>query len=343
MMKNFSSENREFWTELANGCLRCDVCPRQCQLRDQQVGYCSARKRQENKIVLISYGLTSGLSIDPVEKKPLYHFLPGIKVLSFGGWGCNLACQFCQNSSLVHSQSFEVGAVALTPEQIAMSAQEQDCAGVAFTYNEPIIAAEYVIDCAKACHQCGVKTIAVSNGYVLEEARRQFFGEIDAVNIDLKSFTEDFYQRICSGHLQPVLDTLRYLVNETPVWVEITNLIIPGKNDNVSEINELTRWIVQELGTQVPLHFSAFHPSFRMKNNPACGLVILERAREIAMENGIKFVYLGNVRHPNGSNTFCPSCNQLLIDRSGFSVSNHLVLSDGSCSYCGCAIPGVWH
>lgn len=332
----------EFWTLLANGLLRCEVCPRQCQLSDQQAGFCSVRKRCGERIELISYGLTSNPSIDPVEKKPLYHFSPRARVLSFGSSGCNLACKFCQNSALVKSSSFLEGAVSLSPERVVSMAKEYNCLGVAFTYNEPAVAVEYVADCAKLCHQHGIKTVAVTNGYIQGDARSVFFHDIDAVNVDLKAFSDDFYQRLCSGSLQPVLETLRYLVHETSVWVEITNLVIPGENDQPQQISALSEWIVDELGAHIPLHFSAFFPSFKMKDKPPCSVEVLQSAREIALDKGLQYVYLGNVRHQYGATTFCPSCGKPLIERAGFEILSNSLSVDGCCCRCGFAIAGVW-
>lgn len=336
------SEQSPFWTPLSKGRLRCEVCPRHCQLSDQQIGFCGVRQGRPDKIALLSYGRTSGLAVDPIEKKPLYHFLPGSTVLSFGSAGCNLACRFCQNWNLVQAKELLHGGTVITAEQIVAYAKAQRCPSVAFTYNEPIISIEYVLDCARECHRASIRTVAVTNGYIAGKVRPIFFKEIDAANVDLKAFSADFYSRFCSGSLQAVLDTLTYLVNETDVWLEITNLLIPGENDHDQQLEKLTDWIAKQLGLNVPLHFSAFHPAFKMGDYPPTSLDRLERAREIAISKGLNYVYLGNVNSSNSSSTFCCKCRKPVIVRNGHAVLKKSLRADGCCEFCGAVQAGIF-
>lgn len=321
--------------------LQCVLCPRRCLIRDGERGACLGRRNIAGELVAESYGLSSGFAVDPVEKKPLYHFLPGRDILSFGTAGCNLACQFCQNWSMSHPRDLTGLCVEALPDDIVAKALEISVPAVAFTYNEPIVFAEYVMDTARACQKKGIRTAAVTSGYISHEARPHFFEHIDAANVDLKSFRDDFYRRLCSASLQPVLDTLVYLKNKTKVWLEITNLIIPQENDSSGELQDMSRWIVEELGPDVPLHFSAFHPDYRMRDKSSTTLETLRRARDIARAAGLRYVYTGNVRDEEGASTECPFCGKMLIRRSGFSVvENHL--KKGKCGYCAETIAGVF-
>jgi len=293
-------------------------------------------------MVLTSYGRSTGFCIDPIEKKPLHHFLPGSKVLSFGTAGCNLGCLFCQNWSISKSREMErLSAVAL-PNTIAAAAKELGCSSVAFTYNDPVIFLEYAVDTAKICHELGIRSVAVTAGYISEEARRDFFRHMDAANVDLKGFTEEFYHKICAGHLQPVLDTLEYLHNETDVWTEITCLLIPGENDSEDEIHRMTEWIVQHLGPSVPVHFTAFHPDWKMLDTPATPASTLHMARSIALGNGVRYVYVGNVFAPGASSTYCHACGAMLMGRQWFDVTEWNLTDDGHCRSCGEQCPGVF-
>ena len=251
----------KYWHKLEDGRIQCDVCPRECKLHEGQQGLCFVRANKNDQIVLTTYGRSSGFCVDPIEKKPLNHFLPGTPVLSFGTAGCNLACKFCQNWDMSKSREMDILADQASPEKIARVAKELGCRSVAYTYNDPVIFMEYAIDVAKACREYDIKSVAVTAGYISEEPRKEFFRYMDAANVDLKAFTDEFYWKITGGHLQPVLDTLIYLKHETDVWVELTTLLIPGKNDSEEELNEMTRWVVDNLGPDVPMHFSAFHPS----------------------------------------------------------------------------------
>jgi pyruvate formate lyase activating enzyme len=318
-------------------------------LREGQRGFCFVRECREEEIVLTSYGRSSGFCIDPIEKKPLNHFLPGTPVLSFGTAGCNLGCKFCQNWDISKSRQTDTLADAASPETIAKAALELGCKSVAFTYNDPVIFMEYAADIATACHEVGIKTVAVTAGEICEEPRRDFFQSIDAANVDLKAFTERFYHEICSSHLQSVLETLVYLKQETDVWVEITTLLIPGENDSDAELDEMTKWVVENLGSDVPMHFTAFHPDFRMLDKPHTPPETLKRARDITMRNGVRYAYTGNVRDLAGGTTHCHSCGLRLLVRDGYVIRECYLTDDGRCIGCGtqCAghfdgKPGDW-
>ncbi|MDQ7012122.1 MAG: AmmeMemoRadiSam system radical SAM enzyme [Mariprofundaceae bacterium] len=331
-----------YWHRLDDGRIQCDVCPRDCKLHDGQRGLCFVRKCEDGQIVLTTYGRSSGFCVDPIEKKPLNHFLPGSSVLSFGTAGCNLACKFCQNWDISKSREFDRLCDEASPETIAEAAREAGCASVSFTYNDPVIFLEYAVDTARACHALGIRTVAVTAGYIHTEARKEFFAHMDAANIDLKAFTEDFYHKLCVGHLEPVLETLKYLKHETDVWFEITTLLIPGHNDSDDELRDLSRWIVTELGPDVPLHFSAFHPDYKMMDVPPTPAATLSRARRIAMDAGLHYVYTGNVHDTTGGTTYCPNCATPLIVRDWYEIPDYQLSDDGHCPQCGKKIAGVF-
>ena len=339
----------KYWQRLENGRVQCDVCPRFCKLKEGQRGMCFVRARQGDGVVLTTYGRSSGFCIDPIEKKPLNHFYPGSAVLSFGTAGCNLACSFCQNWDI--SKSREVGRLAdeASPEAIVRAATEFGCRSVAFTYNDPIIFLEYAVDVAKACRAQGVKTVAVTSGYMTAEPREELYEHVDAANVDLKGFTERFYEKICAGNLAPVLETLEYLKCETNVWFEISTLLIPGENDSNEELDTMTAWVVEHLGTDVPIHFTAFHPDWRMLDKTATPASTLTRARNIALRNGIRYAYTGNVPGKAGGSSYCHACGKLLIGRDGYELSEWDVTADARCRFCGArcagvfeAAPGMW-
>jgi pyruvate formate lyase activating enzyme len=331
-----------YWHPLEDGRLQCDVCPRFCKLQDGQRGLCFVRAREGDGMVLTTYGRSSGFCIDPIEKKPLNHFLPGTPVLSFGTAGCNLTCKFCQNWDISKAREVDRLNDWASPAAIAETAQRMGCRSVAFTYNDPVIFLEYAVDTARECRSRGIKTVAVTAGYVTEAARREFFAGMDAANVDLKAFTDDFYHRLCGGHLAPVLETLEYLKHETSVWLEITTLLIPGANDGDAEITALSRWIVEHLGPDVPLHFSAFHPDWKMTDTPATPPATLTRARSLALAAGVRFVYTGNVHDKTGGSTWCPGCGALLIERDWYRLGRWGLTADGRCRSCGIAIPGLF-
>jgi len=329
-----------YWHRLEDGRVQCDLCPRACKLNEGQRGLCFVRGRLGDGMVLATYGRSSGFCVDPIEKKPLNHFLPGTPVLSFGTAGCNLTCKFCQNADISKAQEFDKLNDAASPAMIAEAAQQLGCRSVAFTYNDPVIFLEYAVDVARECHARDIATVAVTAGYISPEARPEFFSVMDAANVDLKGFSDSFYQRLCGAHLAPVLDTLDYLHHETNVWLEITTLLIPGENDSVQEITELSRWIYQHLGGDVPLHFTGFHPAWRLTDKPKTPIEALTRARTIAMAEGLRFVYIGNAHDPAGASTWCPSCGKPVILRNWHQLEQWNLDEAGCCKDCGAPIPG---
>lgn len=331
-----------YWHRLEDGRLQCDLCPRFCKLHEGQRGLCFVRANQNQAIVLTSYGRSSGFAIDPIEKKPLNHFLPGTPVLSFGTAGCNLACKFCQNWDISKSRQMDSLMERALPEDIARAAKALGCRSVAFTYNDPVIFHEYAIDTAKACRDLGIRSVAVSAGYVCPEPRAEFYRHMDAANIDLKAFTERFYHKITGAHLQPVLDTLEYIKHQTAVWLEITTLLIPGENDSEEELEALTQWVVESLGPDVPLHFSAFHPDWKMRDKPSTPLGTLIRARNIALKNGVRYAYVGNVHYKEGDSTYCHRCGELLIGRDWYELAEWNLTARGHCRQCGASCAGVF-
>ncbi|MFC1730168.1 AmmeMemoRadiSam system radical SAM enzyme [candidate division KSB1 bacterium] len=328
-----------YWRRLDDGRVQCDLCPRFCRLHEGQRGFCFVRMNIDDRIVLTTYGKSSGFCIDPIEKKPLNHFYPGSSVLSFGTAGCNLGCKFCQNWNISKSREMDRIADRASADQIAAAARNSDCKSVAFTYNDPVIFAEYAIDIAHACHEAGVKTVAVTAAYISGKARQEFFSHMDAANVDLKAFTQDFYKKLCLGNLQPVLDTLIYLKHETEVWVEITTLLIPGANDSEKELHGLSEWIAGELGNDVPLHFTAFHPDFKLRDRSPTAKAILDRAREIALSKGLHYVYTGNVYDVKHGSTYCPRCGKAIIEREWYDLHGYH-LTGNKCAFCGFEIAG---
>lgn len=329
------------WHRLEDDRVQCDVCPRACKLREGQRGLCFVRGCENGEIKLYSYGRSSGFCVDPIEKKPLNHFLPGSAVLSFGTAGCNLACKFCQNWDLSKSRAMDRLTDAARPDTLARAARRLGCASLAFTYNDPTVFMEYAMDTADAGHALGIRSVAVTAGYMCAAPRREFYRHMDAANVDLKGFTEEFYREVCGGHLQTVLDTLVYLKHETRVWFEVTTLLIPGLNDSDAELENETRWFMENLGPDVPLHFTAFHPDWKMRNRPFTPLATLERARRIALHNGLHYCYTGNVHDRAGSSTWCPGCGALMIERDWYELGEWHLTSTGACERCGTRVPGV--
>jgi pyruvate formate lyase activating enzyme len=329
-----------WWHRLDDGRIQCDLCPRDCKLHDGQRGACFVRQNVGGEMALTTYGRSSGFCIDPIEKKPLHHFYPGSSVLSFGTAGCNLACKFCQNWDISKSKDMDRLMDQASPEDIARAAADSNCKSVAFTYNDPVIFAEYAMDAADACHARGIKTVAVTAGYIHAEPRREFYAKMDAANVDLKAFTDEFYFKLTGAHLEPVLDTLRYIRHQTDTWLEITTLLIPGKNDSDGELQAMSRWIARELGPEVPLHFSAFHPDYRMTDIPATPAHTLTRARDIARQAGLRYVYTGNVHDTEGGTTWCPSCQAPLIVRDWYRIDDYQLTADGHCPHCQAGIAG---
>jgi len=330
-----------YWQRLADGRIQCDLCPRTCRLREGQRGLCFVRACENQGIVLTSYGRSSGFCVDPIEKKPLNHFLPGTPVLSFGTAGCNLACRFCQNWDMSKSREMDTLADAASPERIARVAGDLGCRSVAFTYNDPVIFMEYAVDVAEACHEVGIRAVAVTAGYICEEPRARFFRHMDAANVDLKAFSGQFYRRITGSRLEPVLETLEYIRHETDVWLEITTLLIPGHNDSDAEIEAMSGWIMRRLGPDVPLHFTAFHPDWKMRHVPPTPPATLSRARRIARQQGLRHVYTGNVHDREGGETRCHCCGELLIARDWHELTDWRLDAGGCCPGCGTRCPGI--
>ncbi len=335
-----------YWSRTTDGRLQCDVCPRECKLRPGQRGLCFVRASDGDQVVLTTYGRSSGFCIDPIEKKPLNHFLPGTPVLSFGTAGCNLTCKFCQNHDISKSREFDKLQQQASPALIARAAVEAKCRSVAVTYNDPVIFLEYAVDVAKACHEQDVKMVAVTAGYMGPDARREFYDHMDAANVDLKAFTQKFYRELCSAELDKVLETLVYINHETNCWLEITDLLIPGHNDGDDEIKAMTDWILENLGPDVPLHFSAFHPDWKMLDVPRTPAATLFRARKIAKAAGLNHVYCGNVHDKETGSTYCQNCGGLLIGRDWYELSDWAITCEGNytgnCQACGTPVPGVF-
>ena len=331
-----------YWHKLDDGKVECDLCPRHCRIGEGQRGLCFVRGNLNGELVLTTYGRSSGFCVDPIEKKPLNHFLPGTPILSFGTAGCNLTCKFCQNWDISKARHFDKLQDRASPEMIADMAVQTGSRSVAFTYNDPVIFLEYAVDTAKACHERGLKTVAVTAGYIEPEARREFFAHMDAANVDLKAFTEDFYHQLSTAHLAPILETLEYLKHETEVWFELTTLLIPTKNDGDAELDAMTAWVVEHLGPDVPMHFTAFHPDYKMTDLPPTPITTLTRAREIARRNGVRYAYTGNVHDKGGESTYCHACGQVLIERDWYVLGAYNLTDDGRCTKCGTRCAGVF-
>lgn len=330
----------KYQNTLKDNITQCTVCPRLCKLKDGQAGFCQVRKNIGGDIVMTSYGYNTGLAVDPIEKKPLYHFYPGSKVLSFGTLGCNMGCMFCQNWHITKSKA-DPKINHTEPEEIVRIAQKLNCKSVAFTYNDPTVFLEYAVDTAKICRENDIKTIAVTAGYINPEPRKELFELMDAANIDLKAFSEEFYKKNCLAHLEPILDTIKYVKHETGCWLELTTLLIEGENDSDDELKRECEWIVENLGVDVPLHFSAFHPSYKMMNKPLTKFSTLLKAYNIAKEAGIRYVYTGNVRDDKTSTTYCHACSKPLIVRDGYGILEYN-LEHENCNVCGAKCAGVF-
>ncbi|MCL5668914.1 MAG: AmmeMemoRadiSam system radical SAM enzyme [Gammaproteobacteria bacterium] len=329
-----------YWHKLEDGRIQCDLCPRDCKLHEGQRGACFVRKMEGGRMILTTYGRSSGFCVDPIEKKPLSHFYPGTSVLSFGTAGCNLACKFCQNWDISKSREVDRLNDEASPEDIARAAEQYGCKSVAFTYNDPVIFAEYAMDVADACHARGIQAVAVTAGYMHDTARRDFYARMDAANVDLKAFTDEFYYKVTGAHLAPVLETLKYLKHETKVWFEITTLLIPGYNDSDAELARMCEWIMQHLGPDVPLHFSAFHPDYKMLDVPPTPAATLKHARRIALNTGLRYVYTGNVHDREGDTTFCHACRAPLIVRDWYEILEYRLTPQGCCPQCHTALAG---
>jgi pyruvate formate lyase activating enzyme len=329
-----------WWNPEPNHRVHCYLCPRHCHIGQGQSGFCYIRVNQNGKLYSLGYAAPAALQVDPIEKKPLNHFFPGTRIFSMGTAGCNMGCFFCQNWDISKSHHDQVHSKHVPPESVPLLAKKYGCQSIAFTYNEPTIWGEYVIDICKAAKSLGLKTVMITNGYITREAFHDIYDHIDAANVDLKAFTENFYGKITLTHLQPVLDTLKWLKNETNVWFEITNLMIPTLNDDLAETEKLADWILFNLGPDVPLHFTAFHPDFKLQDKPPTPPQTLHQARQIALDTGLRYVYEGNI-HSDASNTHCPGCNKLLIQRDWHNILQNK-LKAGHCPRCQTPIPGRW-
>ncbi len=331
-----------YWLMEADGRIRCDVCPRECRLKEGQRGLCFVRARINDEIVLTTYGRSSGFCIDPIEKKPLNHFLPGTPVLSFGTAGCNLTCKFCQNHDISKSRQMDSVMEQASPDALANAALKTGCRSVAYTYNDPVIFLEYAVDVAAACHARGLKNVAVTAGYIKEQAREEFFQRMDAVNLDLKAFTESFYKQLCSASLESVKETAVYLAKKPDTWLELTTLLIPDENDGEAEIEALSAWVLEALGPDVPVHFTAFHPDFRMLEKERTPPATLMRAYRIAIRAGIRHVYTGNIHHEPTGSSYCPGCNTKVVGRDWHQLTHWGLGQGGHCTNCGTSIAGVF-
>jgi pyruvate formate lyase activating enzyme len=340
LQKTEALHEARWWETDAQGKLHCYLCPRHCHIGEGQAGFCFIRVNEGGKLYSLGYASPAAIQIDPIEKKPLHHFLPGTRIFSLGTAGCNMGCFFCQNWDISKSRSDQVHSTRLVPEQVVELAIRYGCPSIAFTYNEPTIWGEYVMDIAKAAHQRGLNTVMVTNGYISPEAFHDIYDHMDAANVDLKAFTEGFYAKITLTHLEPVLETLKRLKSETNVWFEITNLMIPTLNDDPAETRKLAEWVLENLGPGVPLHFTAFHPDFKLRDKPGTPPETLHRARSIAREVGLHYVYEGNI-FSDGAHTLCPNCATTLIRRSWHDVQQNR-LRGGACPICGQTIPGRW-
>jgi len=325
---------------MEDGRLQCDLCPRHCHLKEGQRGLCYVRQCLDDEVKLVSYGRSSGFCVDPIEKKPLNHFYPGSAVLSFGTAGCNLACKFCQNWDMSKSREMDTLADRASPEKLAQVCEEMSCRSIAYTYNDPVIFLEYAVDVAQACRERDIKSVAVTAGYIDPEPRVEFFKLMDAANVDLKAFSDRFYHKICGGHLAPVLETMEYIKHETDTWLELTTLLIPGENDSEQELQEMTAWVVEHLGADVPMHFTAFHPDWKMLDIDSTPAATLTKARKIALANGVHYAYTGNVHDSGGSSTWCHNCGELLIERDWYQLGRWGLDNNGNCAKCGTTVPG---
>ncbi|GMR25695.1 MAG: AmmeMemoRadiSam system radical SAM enzyme [Ignavibacteria bacterium] len=331
----------KWWEPADNEKILCTLCPRYCKIGDGQPGFCYIRQNHNGKLYTLGYARPTGFAIDPIEKKPLNHFLPGTTVLSFGTAGCNLGCKFCQNWSMSKAKIDELNSLNVTPQEVVALAIKKGTPSIAYTYNDPTIFGEYVIDISMLAREAEIKSVMVTAGYIDKEARKDVYKYIDAANVDLKGFTEKFYWKTTSSHLEDVLETLVWLKNETDVWFEITTLLIPDENDSEQEIKSECDWILNNLGDTVPLHFTAFHPDFRMMDKENTPERTLTKAREIALSMGIKYCYVGNVHNFKGQTTFCPNCEETLIRRDWHTVISDSLIA-GRCNNCDYAIHGVF-
>ncbi|HEX9972503.1 MAG TPA: AmmeMemoRadiSam system radical SAM enzyme [bacterium] len=331
-----------YYEKLPNRKIKCVLCPRECVIDDQETGYCGVRENHGGTYYTLVYGRPCSLNNDPIEKKPLFHFLPGTTAFSIATVGCNVLCKFCQNWQISQARPDQVQSYDLPPDAIAQNAKSYGARSIAYTYTEPVIFTEYMYDCAVAAHQLNVKSVMISNGYIQAQPMKDLCQVLDAVKIDLKAFTQKFYKEMVAGELQPVLDTLVLLVKEG-IWTEIVYLVIPTLNDDPKELKQMCDWIAKELGPNVPIHFSRFHPQYRLKNLPPTPGKTLETARKIALDSGLNFVYIGNIPGHEAENTYCPGCKKIVIQRMGYQIIKQNLKTSGNCEFCGHKIAGIWN
>ncbi len=340
-MKTEDLKLAQWWEPAENEKILCTLCPRYCTIGNGQVGFCFIRQNINGKLYSLGYGRPTGFAIDPIEKKPLNHFLPGSQILSFGTAGCNLGCKFCQNWSISKARFDSIRSYNATPEDVISLAKKNNTPSIAFTYNDPVIFGEYVIDISQIANDENIRTVMVTAGYIDKNARKDVFKYINGANVDLKAFSEKFYHKLTLSHLNDVLNTLIWLKNETSIWFEITTLLIPDENDSDDEIKKMIDWILQNLGDEVPIHFTAFHPDFKMATKSRTPASTLTRARNIALSSGIKFCYLGNIHDQQAQTTYCSSCSKPIIKRDWHSITEQN-MNKNKCSNCGNILPGVF-
>lgn len=337
------SEGKEamLWERL-NDDVRCMLCNHHCTIPPGKTGICAVRKNVDGALRTLIYGMTSSIAVDPIEKKPLFHFCPGTDVLSLGTVGCNFRCLHCQNYTISMARVGDIPLYSISPDYVVEQAKRTGCRGVAWTYNEPTIWFEFTYDSSKIAKDNGLYSVYVTNGYMSEEALQEIAPYLDAMNIDVKAFNDEFYRKICGGaHLEPVLDTC-VMAKSMGIHIELTYLIIPDYNDTEREIRNFARWVVETLGPDIPCHFTRFYPHYKMLDLPPTPMKRLNMAYNLAKEEGINYVYLGNIPHNEKENTYCHNCGKLLIERWGFNVVKY-VIKDGKCPYCGSVIPGVFN
>jgi pyruvate formate lyase activating enzyme len=332
----------KFYQKLPNRKIKCKLCPRECTVGDRERGYCGVRENRGGAYYTLVHSRVCAAHVDPVEKKPLFHYLPGSLAFSLATAGCNVNCKFCQNWDISQSRPEQLPAHYAPPKSVAELAKQYACPTIAYTYSEPVVFSEYLMDTADAGHEAGIRSIVVSNGYMQEEALKAAYGKMDAVKIDLKAFSETYYRNVVTGQLKPVLDTLVTL-RKMGKWTEIVYLVLPGMNDGDAEFRGLAQWIKSNLGADVPLHFTQFHPEYLLKNLPITPVPTLERAKAIADAEGLHYVYIGNVPGHPAQNTYCPKCSHLLVERAGFTANQMLIRKDNCCPFCRHPIPGIWH
>jgi pyruvate formate lyase activating enzyme len=340
-MTTNDAHTAKWWRTDERGRIVCELCPRYCVLGEGKRGFCFVRRNVGGELKTSAYGKPLGFGVDPIEKKPLNHFLPGTPILSFGTAGCNLGCQYCQNWTSSKSENDQAYSRSAAPEEIVELAKREGCPSIAYTYNDPVVFGEFVIDVAKRASAEDIRSVMVTNGYIAERAREDVFADIDAANVDLKAFSEDFYKRLALASLAPVLETLEWLRRETDVWIELTTLLIPGENDDEDELRRMTDWIGERLGAETPIHFTAFHPSFKMLDTPPTPLETVTNARRIALDAGLKHAYVGNVSSQEGATTYCASCGAALLARNWHSV-RFVNLEGDKCGSCGAKLAGVF-